>query len=50
MSIAITEDHRSLADTVASFAEKRDLRGAARARLGSPGDSPDPGPSGRYRS
>ena len=30
MSIAITEDHRSLAETVRSFAEKRDLRGAAR--------------------
>ena len=40
MSIAITEDHRSLAETVRSFAEKRDLRGAARARLESPGDSP----------
>ena len=39
MSIAITEDHRSLAETVRSFAEKRDLRGAARARLESPDDS-----------
>jgi len=33
MSIAITEDHRSLAETVSSFAEKRDLRGAARQLL-----------------
>jgi 3-oxochol-4-en-24-oyl-CoA dehydrogenase len=33
MSIAITEDHRSLAETVRSFAEKRDLRGGARALL-----------------
>ena len=33
MSIAITEDHRSLAETVSSFAEKRDLRGANRAML-----------------
>ena len=33
MSIAITEDHRSLAETVSSFAEKRDLRGANRALL-----------------
>jgi alkylation response protein AidB-like acyl-CoA dehydrogenase len=38
MSIAITEDHRSLAETVSSFADKRDLRGAARARLGSSAD------------
>lgn len=33
MSIAITEDHRSLAETVRSYAEKRNLRGAARERL-----------------
>ncbi len=39
MSIAITEDHRSLADTVRSFAEKRNVRGAARERLESPDDS-----------
>ncbi len=39
MSIAITEDHRSLADTVRSFADKRDLRGAARALLDSPDES-----------
>jgi 3-oxochol-4-en-24-oyl-CoA dehydrogenase len=39
MSIAITEDHRSLAETVRSFAEKRNLRAAARKRLESPDDS-----------
>jgi alkylation response protein AidB-like acyl-CoA dehydrogenase len=39
MSIAITEDHRSLAETVRSFAERRNLRGAARERLESPDDS-----------
>ena len=39
MSIAITEDHRSLAETVSSFATKRDLRGAARALLESPSDT-----------
>ena len=33
MSIAITEDHRALAETVARFAQKRDARGAARALL-----------------
>ncbi|MCU1401538.1 MAG: acyl-CoA dehydrogenase protein, partial [Acidimicrobiales bacterium] len=33
MSIAISEDHRSLAETVSSFAVKRDARGAARALL-----------------
>jgi len=33
MSIAITDDHRSLAETVSSFAEKRNLRGAARNLL-----------------
>jgi hypothetical protein len=38
MSIAITEDHRSLAETVRGLAEKRNLRGAARERLESPGD------------
>jgi alkylation response protein AidB-like acyl-CoA dehydrogenase len=36
MSIAITEDHRSLADTVRDFAQKRDVRGAARGLLESP--------------
>jgi alkylation response protein AidB-like acyl-CoA dehydrogenase len=41
MSIAITEDHRSLADTVGGFADKRDLRGAARALLES-SDEPLP--------
>jgi 3-oxochol-4-en-24-oyl-CoA dehydrogenase len=39
MSIAVTEDHRSLAETVRSFAVKRDLRGAARELLESPGES-----------
>ncbi len=39
MSIAITEDHRSLAETVRSFADKRNLRGAARERLETSGDS-----------
>ena len=38
MSIAITEDHRALAETVRGFADKRDLRGAARARLGASDD------------
>ena len=36
MSIAITEDHRSLAETVRDFAHKRDARGAARGLLESP--------------
>ena len=39
MSIAITEDHRSLAETVSSFAEKRNLRGAARDLLERPDDA-----------
>ncbi|HAP78236.1 MAG TPA: acyl-CoA dehydrogenase, partial [Acidimicrobiaceae bacterium] len=38
MSIAITEDHRALADTVSSFAAARNLRGAARQRLEAPTD------------
>jgi 3-oxochol-4-en-24-oyl-CoA dehydrogenase len=38
MSIAITEDHRALAETVRGFADTRDLRGAARARLGTSDD------------
>jgi 3-oxochol-4-en-24-oyl-CoA dehydrogenase len=33
MSIAITDDHRALADTVADLVAKRDARGAARALL-----------------
>ncbi len=41
MSIAITDDHRSLADTARSFAAKRDLRAAARALLEAP-DEPRP--------
>ena len=40
MSIAITEDHRSLAETVRNFSEKRNLRGAARERLESSDDAP----------
>ena len=39
MSIAITEDHRSLADTVSAFAEKRNARGAARALLEAPAET-----------
>jgi alkylation response protein AidB-like acyl-CoA dehydrogenase len=42
MSIAITDDHRSLADTAADFLRKRDARGAARALLEAPNEgSPD---------
>ena len=33
MSIAITDDHRALAETVSDFLAKRDARGAARALL-----------------
>ncbi|MEY2458343.1 MAG: hypothetical protein QOG30_173, partial [Acidimicrobiaceae bacterium] len=33
MSIAITEDHRALAETVASFVVKHDARGVARSLL-----------------
>jgi alkylation response protein AidB-like acyl-CoA dehydrogenase len=36
MSIAITEDHRALAETVAAFLVKHDARGAARALLEAP--------------
>ena len=36
MSIAITEDHRALADTVADFLVKHDARGASRALLEAP--------------
>ena len=36
MSIAITDDHRALADTAADFLAKRDARGAARELLESP--------------
>jgi alkylation response protein AidB-like acyl-CoA dehydrogenase len=42
MSIAITDDHRALAETVRSFAEKRDVRGEARALLDSPANSLPP--------
>src|SRR5437867_11761717 len=33
MSLAITDDHRALADTAADLVRKRDRRGAARALL-----------------
>ena len=33
MSIAITEDHRTLGQTASDFLAKRDARGAARALL-----------------
>ncbi|ROO84302.1 hypothetical protein EDD29_1822 [Actinocorallia herbida] len=36
MSIAISEEHRSLAETVADFLRRRDARGAARALLDAP--------------
>ncbi|HKY68850.1 MAG TPA: acyl-CoA dehydrogenase family protein, partial [Acidimicrobiales bacterium] len=38
MSIAITDDHRALADTAADFLAKRDARSAARALLEEPGE------------
>ena len=41
MSIAITDDHRKLAETAADFLQKRNARGAARALLESP-DEPMP--------
>jgi alkylation response protein AidB-like acyl-CoA dehydrogenase len=41
MSIAITEDHRSLADTASDFLAKREVRAAARALLEEP-DEPMP--------
>ncbi|MGH9275860.1 MAG: acyl-CoA dehydrogenase family protein, partial [Acidimicrobiales bacterium] len=33
MSIAITDDHRALAETASEFLQKRDARGAARSLL-----------------
>ncbi|MGD9703419.1 MAG: acyl-CoA dehydrogenase [Acidimicrobiia bacterium] len=39
MSIAITEDHRALAETAAEFLAKRDARGAARALLETPDEA-----------
>ncbi len=39
MSIAITEEHQSLAETAADFLTKRDARGAARALLEAPEES-----------
>jgi alkylation response protein AidB-like acyl-CoA dehydrogenase len=41
MSIAITDDHRALAETASDFLRKRDARGAARALLEAP-DEPRP--------
>jgi alkylation response protein AidB-like acyl-CoA dehydrogenase len=41
MSIAITDDHRTLADTAGDLLRKRDARGAARALLEAP-DEPRP--------
>src|SRR5580704_17349559 len=40
MSIAITEDHRALADTASDFLKKRDARGAARTLLETPAEEP----------
>ena len=42
MSIAITEEHQSLAETAADFLTKRDARGAARALLDSSDESMPP--------
>ena len=39
MSIAITEDHRALAETAADFLTRRDARGAARALLEAPDEA-----------
>jgi hypothetical protein len=41
MTLAITEDHRALAETAADFLTRRDARGAARALLEAP-DEPMP--------
>jgi alkylation response protein AidB-like acyl-CoA dehydrogenase len=38
MSIAISEDHRALADTVSDFLRRKDARAAARALLGAPAE------------
>jgi alkylation response protein AidB-like acyl-CoA dehydrogenase len=42
MSIAITDDHRALADTASDFLLKRDARGAARALLEAPAEDLPP--------
>ncbi len=42
MSIAITDDHRALADTASDFLAKRDARGAARALLEAPDEGRPP--------
>ena len=39
MSIAITDDHRALAETASSFLSSRDARGAARALLEAPDEA-----------
>jgi alkylation response protein AidB-like acyl-CoA dehydrogenase len=39
MSIAITDDHRALADTASDLLRKRDARGAARALLEAPSET-----------
>ena len=39
MSIAITEDHQSLAETATDFLTKRDARGAARELLEAPAEN-----------
>ena len=38
MSIAITDDHKALAETAADFLQRRDARGAARALLEAPSE------------
>ena len=42
MSIAITDDHRAVADTASDFLGKRDARGAARALLEAPDEGRPP--------
>jgi alkylation response protein AidB-like acyl-CoA dehydrogenase len=39
MSIAITEDHKALAETASDFLRKRDARGAARSLLEAPDEA-----------
>ena len=39
MSVAITEDHRSLAETVSGFVQKREAKAAARALLETPAEA-----------
>src|SRR4051794_34804956 len=42
MSIAITDDHRALAEAASEFLEKRDARGAGRALLEAPTEGRPP--------